>query len=48
MVSHSVQPDGPTTRIYNYVLGAFGEKEEEEEGKEDWQQMLAQVPILKK
>ena len=20
------QPEGPTTRIYNYVLGAFGEK----------------------
>ena len=26
MVSHIAQPEGPTTRIYNYVLGGFGEK----------------------
>ena len=26
VVSHIAQPEGPTTRIYNYVLGAFGEK----------------------
>ena len=25
-VSHIVQPEGHTTRIYNYVLGGFGEK----------------------
>ena len=24
--SHIAQPEGPTTRIYNYVLGEFGEK----------------------
>ena len=32
---HIAQPEGPTTRIYNYVLGGFGEKKkkEEEEGK---------------
>ena len=29
--------------IYNYVLGAFGEKKK----NEDWQHMLAQVPIFK-
>ena len=33
-----------TTRIYNYVLGGFGEKNK----KIDWQQMLAQVPIFQK
>ena len=37
------QLEGPATRIYNYVLGGFGKKKK----KEDWQQMLAQVPILK-
>ena len=26
MVSHIREPEGPTTRIYNYVLGGFGEK----------------------
>ena len=39
------QPEGPTTRIYNYVLGDFGEKKKK---KKDWQQMLGQAPILKK
>ena len=30
--------EGPTTKIYNYVLGGFGEKKA---GKEkDWQQLL--------
>ena len=24
--SHIAEPEGPTTRIYNYVLGGFGEK----------------------
>ena len=38
------QPKGPTTKIYNYVLGGFGEKKQ----KKDWQQLLAQVPIFKK
>ena len=28
-VSHIAQPKGPKTRIYNYVLGGFGEKKEE-------------------
>ena len=46
------QLEGPTTRIYNYVLGGFGEKkqkkkkEKREREKEDWQQLLAQVPIF--
>ena len=40
---------GPVTRIYNHVLGGFGEKKKKKEKKEkDWQQMLAQVPIFKK
>ena len=26
MASHIAQPEGPTTRIYNCVLGGFGEK----------------------
>ena len=25
------QPEGPTTRIYNYVLGGFEEKKKDEE-----------------
>ena len=37
------QPEGPTTKMYNYVLGGFREKK-----KKDWQKMLAQVPIFKK
>ena len=43
--SHTAKPEGPTTRIYNYTLGVFREKKKK---KEDWQQMLAQVPIFKK
>ena len=46
--SHIAQLEGSTTRIYNYVLGDFGEKKEKKEAAEDWQQMLAQVPIFKK
>ena len=38
---------GPTTKIYSYVLGRFGEKKQKRK-KEDWQQLLAQVPIFKK
>ena len=43
-IENGAQPEALTTRIYNYVLGGFGEKKK----KEDWQQMLAQVPIFKK
>ena len=32
--SHIAEPEGPTTRIYNYVLGGFGEKKEKEKGGE--------------
>ena len=39
------QLEGPTTRIYNYVLGGFGEKKGK---KKDWPQMLAPVSIFKK
>ena len=35
-----LEPEGPTTRIYNYVPGGSGE--EEGRGRRDWQQMLAQ------
>ena len=38
------QLEGPTTKIYNYVLWVFGEKKAEK--KEDWQQLLAQLPIF--
>ena len=44
--SHIAQPEALTTRIYNYVLRGFGEKKKKK--RKDWQQMLAQVPILKK
>ena len=40
-----LQLEGWTTEIYNYVLEGFGEKKQK---KRDWQQLLAQVPILKK
>ena len=40
--SYIAEPEGPTTRIYNYVLGDFGEKKKKK--KIDLQQMLAQVP----
>ena len=33
--SHIAQLEGPTTRIYNYGLGDFGEKKKEKK-KEDW------------
>ena len=44
VASHIAQAEVLTTRIYNYVQGALGEEEE----KNHWQQMLAQVPNLKK
>ena len=31
--SHIAQPEGPTTRIYNYVLGGFGEEEKRKRKK---------------
>ena len=45
--SHMPQLGGPTTKIYNYVLGGFGEKKQEKNKKEGWRQMLAQVSIFK-
>ena len=42
--------EAPTARIYNYelyVLGGFGEKKKEKRKKNDWQQLLAQLPIFK-
>ena len=36
------QLEGPTTKIYNYILGGFGEKKKTKK-KQDWQQMLAQL-----
>ena len=44
-----LQLEGPTNKIYNYVLGAFGEiKQKKKKKEEDWQQLLAQVAIFKK
>ena len=43
--SERAQPEGPITRKYDYVLGAFGEKKKK---KKDWRQMLAQVPSFEK
>ena len=40
------QLEGPTTKIYNYILGVFGEKKQDKK-EEDWLQLLAQVTILK-
>ena len=40
---HVAQLEGPTARIHNYVLGALGRRK-----KEDWQWMLARVPIFNK
>ena len=33
VVSHMAQPEGRTTRIYNYVLGGFGEKKKKKKKK---------------
>ena len=50
VASYIAQPEGPTTRIYNYILGGFAgkKKKKKNEKEEDWQQLLAQVPIFKK
>ena len=45
VASHVAEPEGPTTRLQNYVIGAFGEKKQKEK---DCQDMSAQVPIFKK
>ena len=35
--SHIPEPEGPTIRIHNYVLGGFGEKKKKKDRKkEDW------------
>ena len=39
------QLEGPTAKIYNCVLGGFGEKKVKKKKEEDWQQLLARVPI---
>ena len=46
-VSHIPQLEGPTTKNTQLCTGGLWGAEEEEK-KEDWQQMLAQVPIFKK
>ena len=33
MASHIAEPERPTVRIYNYVLGGFGERKKEEKKK---------------
>ena len=48
VASHVLQLEEPTTKIYNYILWGFGEKKQKEKEEEDWQQLLAQVPIFKK
>ena len=43
--AHTAEPEGPTTRIYNYILGDFGEK------KKKIKRLATDVsagPILKK
>ena len=42
------QLEGPTTKICNYLLGGLGEEKKQGGKKEDWQRLLAQVPIFKK
>ena len=44
--SHIPQLKGPATKIYNCVQGGFGEIKLGKK-KKDWQQLLAQVSILK-
>ena len=46
MVSHIAELEGPTTRIYNYVLGGFGKKKKKKE--ERLAQMLAQDQSFQK
>ena len=43
---HTEELEGPTTKIYNCVLGLWGREKKEREV--DWQQMLAQSKSLKK
>ena len=45
VASHIAQPEALTTRIYNYVLGGFGEKKKEKKHKKKIGSILAQVPI---
>ena len=47
VASHIAQPEGPITRIYNYVLGGFGEKKkEEEEGEGEGEEGEEAVSVL--
>ena len=49
LASHVPQLEGPTTKIYNYVPGGFGEKKKEnKKKKKKIDNRLAQVPIFKK
>ena len=40
VATHTKEPERPTTRMCNYVLGLWGGRKKERE--EDWQQKLAQ------
>ena len=43
------QLEGSATKIYNYVRGGiWGDKAEKKKEEEDWQKLLAKVPIFKK
>ena len=44
---HIGEPERHTTRICNYVLGAFGERKKKKKER-NWQQMLTQVTIIKR
>ena len=46
VASHIAELEGPT-RIYNYVLGGFGEKKKKKKKKEYWEQILSQGQSLK-
>ena len=42
------QLEGPTTKNVQLYAGGIWEEKAGEKKKEDWQQLLAQVPILEK
>ena len=46
--SHMPQLEGSATKIYNYAPGGIWGDKAEKKKREDWQQLLAQVPIFEK
>ena len=45
MASHIAEPEGPTTKIYNYILGGFVEKKQKKNLKKERERGRQNQPL---